>query len=449
MKHITRTFLVILLFFAASSVWAQSNKWRDIYKVKKKDTIFGIAKKYGLSIVDLMEANPEMKQEGYQLKKGTTLFIPFEKKTETQPAAKPVGTADGIRDRAIRIGVMLPLHDVDGDGRRMVEYYRGILMACDSLKREGISTDIHAWNVDINADIRQTLLADGASRCDIIFGPLYTKQLVPLAEFCRTYDIKLVIPFSISGNEVERNPQIYQVYQPQAELNADAVNAFVQQFKGSHPIIVDCNDSTSRKGAFTSALRQRMEAQGIQYSITNLTSPDDVFAKAFLLQTPNVIILNTGRSPQLNAVLGKLDRLTAANPTLSVSLYGYTEWLMYTKVYLNYYHKYDTHIPTTFYYNNQSVATQNFENSYTRWFKQPMQAALPRFGITGYDQAQFFLRGLYYYGKTFKGTRDQNTYRPLQTPLVFKPTVEGGGMKNQNFMLIHYTRDQRIEAINY
>ena len=26
-----------------------------------------------------------------------------------------------VRKRAIRVGVMLPLHDVDGDGKRMVE----------------------------------------------------------------------------------------------------------------------------------------------------------------------------------------------------------------------------------------------------------------------------------------------------------------------------------------
>ena len=48
----------------------------------------------------------------------------------------------------IKVGVMLPLHDINGDGKRMVEYYRGLLMACDSLKAEGITTDVYAWNVE-------------------------------------------------------------------------------------------------------------------------------------------------------------------------------------------------------------------------------------------------------------------------------------------------------------
>ena len=94
--------------------------------MKKKDTIFGIANKYGISMPELMDANPEMKVSGYVLKKGDTLFIPFAK--GTQPSAVAQGSTLTTKaqkkaaSKAIKIGVMLPLHDVDGDGRRMVEY---------------------------------------------------------------------------------------------------------------------------------------------------------------------------------------------------------------------------------------------------------------------------------------------------------------------------------------
>ena len=69
---------------------------------------------------------------------------------------------------------MLPLHNNDGDGRRMLEYYRGMLMACDSLKLQNISVQVNTWNVDINADIKQFLSEPNLEKCDIIFGPLYT-----------------------------------------------------------------------------------------------------------------------------------------------------------------------------------------------------------------------------------------------------------------------------------
>ena len=458
MKYCSKCLLLLFFLSLGISGMAQSNKWRDIYKVKKKDTLFGIAKKYEISLVDLMDANPDMKKEGYELKKGDMIFIPFDK-TEEQKAeeAKKAAEAERIklygandvRNRAIRVGVMLPLHNVDGDGRRMVEYYRGILMACDSLKKQGISTNVFAWNVPIDADIRQTLLEKNADNCDIIFGPLYTKQVNALSEFCRTYNIKMVIPFSINGNAVETNPQIFQVYQSVSNLNADAINAFMERFPNHHPVFIDCNDSTSQKGNFTSGLRKQLEAKGVKYSITNLRSPDDAFARAFSASQQNVVILNTARSPQLNSTLARLNTLTGANPNLSISMYGYTEWLMYTKVYTSYFHKYEAYIPTTFYYNANSLQTQQLEANYKKWFNGEMQPSLPRFAITGFDQANFFLRGLHQYGTDFKGLKSQRVYSHLQTPLIFKQTNAMGGMQNEAFMLVHYTKDNRIESINY
>ena len=464
MRRFKRYFLVVVGVMLSVSIFAQTTKWRDIYTVKKKDTIFGIANSYGLSLPELMDANPEMKQEGYMLQKGTTLFIPYAKgqknpnqkattattaaasqKTTAPAAAKPAATVSN----AVKIGVMLPLHDVDGDGKRMVEYYRGILMACDYLKKHGVSTDVHAWNVPIDADIRTTLLQEGASQCDIIFGPLYTKQVAPLSEFCKNNGIKLVIPFSIGGDDVERSKEIFQVYQSQESLNEATVKAFLKRFSNVHPIFVDCNDSTSRKGAFTFGLRKELEKRNINFSITNVNSSLEQFAKAFVPSKQNVVILNTGRSPQLTAVLNKLDEFDTKYPGASISLFGYTEWLMYAKYNLERFYKYDTYIPSTFYYNAGNVRTQSLETSYQRWFHQPMQVALPRFAITGYDHAMFFIQGVKKEGRNFTGDSKRSTYQPVQTPLDFEKTGVKGGYKNKSFMLIHYTFNHQIEAVKY
>ena len=66
----------------------------------------------------------------------------------------------------------------------------------------------------------------------------------------------------------------------------------------------------------------------------------------------------------------------------------------------------------------------------------------------GYDHAQFFLGGLYKYGKAFNGSKAQNEYTTVQTPLNFK-RVGSGGMQNQAFMLVRYTNDKKIELISY
>ena len=451
MKRNIRLFLCLCALVFAAAVSAQTMKYQDLYKVKKKDTIYGIAKKYNITIDQLISANPDMQKPDYTLHKGDQLVIPAPVTTTPQPVQstqQPATPAVKKSSSAVRIGVMLPLHNVDGDGQRMVEYYRGILMACDSLKAQGISTDVKAWNVPIDANVQQTLADNNAKDCDIIFGPLYTKQVKSMGDFCRRNNIKLVIPFSISGNDVASNDHIMQVYQSPQLQNELAVNAFVERFKGCHAVIVDCNDTTSRKCMFTSALRKRMEAAGIGYSITNLKSSEAMFAKAFDASKQNVVVLNTGRSPELNVTLAKLNGLKVTAPAMRISLFGYTEWLMYTKVYLEYYHRYDTYIPTSFYYNPLASRTANLERSYRRWFKSDMRLALPRFAITGYDHAQFFIRGLHKYGGKFTGTSQQSTYTPLQTPLKFK-FVQGGGMQNSAFMLIHYKTNHTMESISY
>ena len=440
--------LLLALCFSVGSM-AQVNKWQDIYKVKKKDTLFGITKKYGITLPELMDANPVMKTQGYELKKGDTIFIPFAKPKEEQKQTPIQPSSTRKSTDPVRIGVMLPLHNVDGDGKRMVEYYRGILMACDYLKKHGVSTDVHAWNVPIDADIRTTLLQEGASQCDLIFGPLYTKQVAPLSEFCKNNGIKLVIPFSISGDDVERSKEIFQVYQSQESLNNATVKAFLKRFTNVHPIFIDCNDSTSRKGAFTFGLRKELEKRNINFSITNVNSSIEQFAKAFVPSKQNVVILNTGRSPQLTAVLNKLDEFDAKYPGASISLFGYTEWLMYAKYNLERFYKYDTYIPSTFYYNASNVRTQSLETSYQRWFHQPMQVALPRFAITGYDHAMFFIQGVKKEGRNFTGDSKHSTYQPVQTPLDFEKTGLKGGYKNKSFMLIHYTFNHQIEAVKY
>ena len=449
--------LLVAALFAADVAFAQTAAWKEMHKVKRKETIFGIAKDNGLTVEELMEANPEMKQPGYKLKKGDFIFIPYPKaapapQAQAQAASAPqppaAQPADDMRRRAIRVGVMLPLHDINGDGRRMVEYYRGVLMACDSLKQEGVPADIRAWNVPEKADIGKTLRDKDAARCDLIIGPLYSTQVKALSDFAAAHGIKVLIPFSIIAPELSSNPNLFQVYQNEADYNDAVIARFLERFAGHHVVFVDCNDASSKKGSFTLGLRRRMETMGRNYSITNLQSAEDKFAKAFSTDLPNVVVLNTGRSPELNIAFAKLNNFSTNNPNAKVTLFGYTEWMMYTKYNLDNYYKYNVHIPAAFYTNPLSSKTARIELKY-RWnFHEDMLQALPRFAITGFDQAYYFIKGLHLYGDRFVGARGTVGYVPIQTPLHFE-RVGSGGYQNKSILFVRYSPEHRIETINF
>ena len=450
MKQIYRSALVLIVAaLTATAMQAQTTKWRDMHKVKKKETIFGIAKEYGITVDELKKANPEMNNPNYVLKKGDFIFIPYAQPVqETAPAVKPVKeiVLDDVRYRSVRLGVMLPLHDMNGDGRRMVEYYRGVLMACDSLKREGISVDVHAWNTVEGGDLNAVLTDPAAQKCDLIIGPLYSAQLLELSRFVEKYNIKLVIPFSINAPQLQTNRNIYQIYQSPTAQNDAAVAQFVERFKNYHPVVIDCNDSTSRKGLFTTALRRQLEAKNIDYSISNLKSSDGMFKKAFSADKPNVVVLNTGRAQELGMAFAKLNSLRATSPEFAISMFGYTEWLGYTKLHLENFYRFNTYIPSAFYMNPLASATARFQNKYRQNFQQEMINMLPRLAITGFDHAYYFCKGLHKQGKEFVGTLSVLDVNPLQTPLRFERQGEGG-MQNRMQMLVHYMPEHRVEIL--
>ena len=455
MRRLLRYILLFALLFVAVGIISaqEEDAIRGYHKVKRKETIFGISRMYDITIEELIAANPVMKGADYDLKKGDILRIPYPSKSReasltSQTALSGTASDDDVKNRTIRLGVMLPLHNINGDGRRMVEYYRGVLMACDSLKKMGISVDVHAWNTPEDRDIRQVLLDEAASKCDMIIGPLYSKQMDVLSEFVKTYDIRLVIPFSINAPQLTTNRNIFQIWQSPTSINEETITHFMERFRDSHPVFIDCNDSTSNKGNFTSGLRRQLEQQGIVYSITNLKSGDENFLKAFSQNKQNVVILNTGRMQELGIAFSKLNSLKMKYQELDITMFGYTDWLRYTRNHLENYYKYNTYIPSAFFYNPVSPATKRLEQKY-RWnFHADMQNVLPRFAITGFDHAYFFLRGLHKYGKSFNGAAGMFGYPPVQTPLQFE-RYGNGGLRNRTLMFVHYTPDHRVETIKF
>lgn len=462
MKQFMRYILLLTwVAFFAEIAFAQQPQIRERHEVKRKETIFGISRMYGITIQELIAVNPEMSAPGYELKKGDYINIPWpasQPQTNTQAASANPATAQmtvpvkqngvDVRDREIRVGIMLPLHKVNGDGKRMIEYYRGILMACDSLRANGISTDIYAWNVAEDTDIRTFLNDPKAVECDVIIGPLYSKMVKPLADFAAEHDIRVFIPFSINSQEILVNRNLFQVYQTPNEQNETIIERFIERFGNTQPVFIDCNDTTSQKGVFTSGLRRRLETQGIQYKITNLTSSDDAFYKSFSATKRNVVILNTGRSKELNAAMAKLNGLALSHPELQISLFGYTDWLLYTRYQLENFYKFDTYIPAHFYTDLSSPKTERIMLKY-RWnFHADMMNALPRFAITGFDHAYFLLKGLHMYGKNFTGGAGMVGYTPIQTPLHFE-RIGNGGLKNKSMLFVHYLPARHTETIYF
>ncbi len=353
---------------------------------------------------------------------------------------------DDVTQRELRLGFILPLHQQNGDGMRMTEYYRGWLMAIDSLKRQGYSADVWAWNVPEDGQVATALDDPAAQRLDLVVGPIYSQQVGRIAHFAEEHDIRVVMPFSIYAPEMSRTTQLFQVYQPTDSLNATCIADYVERFGDSNTIIIDCNDAASTKGAFTTALRTALDRHHIACKVTNLKNSEEDFLKTFDTGRRNVVVLNTGRAPELNMALLKLNNLVMNQPEIRISLYGYTDWVMYMRQHERDFYRYDTYIPATFHTDLNDQLTRRLMQQYRATFGTDMQQAWPRFALTGFDHAMFFMQGLHRYGKRFTGSRWQQPSRPVQSPLRFEPTPKGGRY-NKLVMLLHYTMNNTVEEI--
>jgi hypothetical protein len=162
-----------------------------------------------------------------------------------------------------------------------------------------------------------------------------------------------------------------------------------------------------------------------------------------------VVVLNTARSQELTATFGKLSTLIAHQPEVQLALFGYTEWMMYVNNYqISNFYRYNAYIPAPFYTNLTTPQTERLMQKYRQHFRQDMMNALPRFALTGFDHAMFFLQGFQKFGKSFTGIPGQLDYEPVQTPLKFE-RQGSGGFRNRQLLFVHYLPEQRVETIKF
>ncbi len=467
MNKLFRHFILLALFiFAIDTIVAQNNKWRDIHKVKRKETIYSIAETYGLTVKELMDANPEMYGADFKLKKGSFVGIPHTGQTVEQStdeeaeqvAQSDIATSDveevrkpqrsDARNREIRLGVMLPLNDATGIGKQMAEYYRGVLMACDSLRIEGISVDIKAWNINKDKDINTFLNENDLSDLDLIIGPYYAEHFEEISALAASNDTKLLVPYQMNVPDSIIYPTTY-LARPNDSIYNDLISDNIATISDTcHTVIINCNDTTVQDDLLCKTLLTKLDAKGNSYTQIDLDASVSDFAAAFSKEKRNAVLLNTSLLKNLNIAFAKFNTLTITNDDIKIQLIGNTEWLVHTNLHLTNFYKYDTFIPSTFYMNPLSPRTARMNLKY-RWnFHDDMINALPRFAMTGFDHAYFFIKGIKIFGTNFQGTRSAVGYTPLQTAMKFVPNLPHGYI-NHGLILIRYTPEYDIQTYTY
>lgn len=424
-------------------------KYKEMHKVKRSETVYSICKKYKISEEELVAANPTIKTQGLQ--KGDMLYIPYPappKQAEKVPTDKELFEANRITTKktgAIKLAVMLPFKE----DSRMVEYYEGMLLAVDTLKHSGISMDVYAYDTSSkNIDVllkEKTELAN----MDVIFGPRDKAQIKPMSEFARKHQIKLVIPFTSKDNEVFSNPFVYMINTPQLFMYSTVYSHFLKQFSNPNVIFIENSVGDKSKEQFIGGFKDFLLRNGVTYTTVGDGASVENMAETLFNGRTNIFVPTSGTHVELIKIITKLELLKRNNRSMAICLFGYPEWQTMTKEHLKQFFAVSTYFYTSFYTNSLLPEARRFDKEYHNTYHKMMEDRYPKYGMLGYDTSFYFLRGISICGNRFDEDVNKLSFNPVQTGFLMKRVNNWGGFINQKVFFIHYATNSEVQRNDF
>lgn len=411
------------------------------YIVKRKDTMYSLAKAYNITIEELIAANPQLQESGSKLKKGCVLQIPVKKETASTPGQ--------VQLSDIKVAVVLPFIGSGLEFERSTEFYRGLLLGIENLKNANISVEVSAYNEPgPDADISPLMQTVMANKPHVVVGPVYPSHFDAVTSVAST-TTKVAIPFSSKVPQVNKRPEVYVINTPSKYEASLATNLFLSSFNKQSTIVL-LQSLDGNKKAFSVELQRRLLSANFKLiSLPASYSAEQIKLSMKDTEGQYVVIPDDSSEATLQQMLDKVAQLHQLLPQADISLVGYDAWIPLSEgSYKKAMHACNTYLLTSNYYYPHTMAAQAFQQAYTKWFKTSMVPSLPRMAPLGYDFCHAFLGGLSTYGLQF------NTQSPLpntvanmpklQTDLRFVSVGKNGGYLNRSMWLVHFKPDMTI-----
>lgn len=336
-----------------------------------------------------------------------------------------------------RIGVLLPFQGKGMISQSMVEFYRGVLMAADSMRQCGVSVELYAVDAGTTEQhMQEVLLQHDMSQMDLIIGPGIRAQAQVLGEYCFQHQLPLLMPFYTPYEGISQNPYVFQGAISQDSLYQKAVRMVIDKFKDAHFVLLRSGNYSERGEILQEALCQQFAKYGISYCTLDMQADESVIASSLNIAQRNVIVPDNASEYVLQQSLGMFSRFLNNHPNVRVSLFGFPEWVDRASVYASAFYQLDTYLFSSHYNNPLSGRTIRFKRQYEDNFHQPLSAERPSICMMGYDMGMQILGA--------------ERYSPLQNDFHFTSTSSTSarcGSMNTSVLLLHYTPNRLIQII--
>ena len=443
-----------------STVTVEANQLYTQYKVRKKETLYSISKKFGTTVEEIKKCNPNVKQ----IKQDDIINIPAGIEYNTVTAENPITSAEinniynklykSDKKGVINVAVMLPfmLNQVHPDTKASLytEYYQGFLMAVDSLKRQGASINVYAYDTeDSDAIVQSILSAPQMKEMDLIIAPENDNHIKLIADFGVANNINVVNTFSLKNEEVSLNAKIFQTNIPHSYLYAEAADRFIRYLGNRKIVFLAHTPELTDKKDFVDELKAELNWAGISYQEIKFGNDLNLLNKDSLLTGEGGIVFvpTSAHKKVLSVIIPAIEALKENQADLDVALFGYPDWLTQVSEHLNEFYKLNTYLYSRFYANPFEESTKSFHKRFLYWYNKDMINASPQYALLGFDTGIYFLSAIREQGKNFALQEMKPSTDRIQTDFSFQRINNWSGFINKSFYFINFTPDFTIRKI--
>lgn len=434
------------------------------YVVKDKETFYSIAHSHGISVGDLEAANPEVTL----LRPGMKLVIPAAGSAASAPAATPSNVvtlptpsrpemptmqpsnppvaveapAEVAEASAVNIAVVLPFMLNDSERNRradlITEFYKGFLLAVDSLRHSDKPIHIQTYDTEGDAATLRSIMArPELAEAQVIIAPDNAAHLESLAAYGADHGIDVLNLFVVADGSYVRTPHLYQATIPHDAMYSSAIEAMTRHFaEGYKPVILSATEGSADKQPFVDQLTSALRRAGIDYATIDYNGILGLDDLASLDRDGRYAFIPTSsRQADLNRVLPALIELKGAMSGYDpVRLYGYPEWTTFRGETLTNMHTVNTYVYSRFFTSPEDPWAKRVEDAYERWYGQPMAAAVPRQGLLGFDTGMFLIPALAKEGSI----ADAPVYHGVQNAFRFIRPAGVSGQVNDDLYFVNF-----------
>lgn len=294
------------------------------------------------------------------------LLLPFHA-SENVRINPPLDLPDSVETERVKRQI---LHKSE----QFLYFYEGILLAIDSLKKEGYKIDLHVYDTEKNTEKMYQLTEEiNTLNPDLIIGPVYGSEYKVIAENLVNKNIPLVYPLSSRSENFSRYPNFLQVNPSFRVLAGEMARWISAQSHVANIISISWSgneisdeqaltDMTEKK-LFTERIHQIPAIQFYKWDFEE--EQIETFKLILKADQENIIILPSSKEADISKMLPVL---SAFSDEFKITVLGFPEWQNFTSIDHETFYKLNVKLFAYSYIDYLSGNSRRFADTYRKYF---------------------------------------------------------------------------------